>query len=196
MAGPGNYNIMNRQQALDMLHSKMNNVNLRKHSYAVEAVMKALAKRFNENEDNWAISGLLHDADYELTKGDTSKHVVTVVSWLNERGDVEPEIIQAIYSHGWKFVDGSPEPKTRMDWSLYCCDELTGFIVGVALVKGKSLDNVTLESVLKKFPEKKFCAGVDRGQIKLCEEKLGIKLEDFIRTAIDAMKRINRDLGL
>src|SRR3972149_6939778 len=103
----------NRQQALDLLHKHMQNQNLRRHCYAVEAVMKALSKHFKEDENQWAIAGLLHDADYELTKTDPSKHVVTVISWLKEEG-VDEKIINAIYAHGWKYVPECLEPTNNM----------------------------------------------------------------------------------
>lgn len=187
---------MTRPQALELLHSKMQNQNLRKHCYGVEAVMKALATHFKENEDAWGLAGLLHDADYELTKNDPAKHVVTVVAWLKELG-VDEEIINAIYAHGWKFVDGCPQPNNKMEWSLYCCDELTGLIVAVALVRpDKKLSSVTIESILKKWGNKAFAAGVNRSQIEFCEEKLGIKLNDFIQIALTAMQGISRELGL
>ena len=185
-----------REQALDLLHKHMQNQNLRRHCYAVEAVMRALAKHFNENEDTWGIAGLLHDADYELTKSDPSKHVVTVVSWLKEAG-VDEKIINAIYAHGWRYVEGCPEPKDNMELSLYCSDELTGLIVAVTLVRpDKKLSSVTVESVLKKWNAKAFAAGASREQIKMCEEKLGIKLDGFIKIALEAMQGISSELGL
>ncbi len=186
---------MTREEALNLLHSKMQNPNLRRHCYAVEAVMRALAKHFGEDQDLWGITGLLHDADYELTKDDTTKHVVTVISWLNNLG-VDEKIINAINAHGWKFVDGCPEPQNKIEWSLYACDELTGLIVAVALVKGKKLENVTAQSVLKKFPQKSFAARVGREQIKLCEKKLDIPLPKFIDIALSAMKGVHLELGL
>ena len=91
---------------------------------------------------------------------------------------------------------GTGPLKNNLEWSLFCCDELTGLIVAVALVKGKSLANVTVESVLKKFPEKGFAAGVHREQIASCEEKLGLKLNDFVALALAAMQGIHEDLGL
>ncbi|OIO13526.1 phosphohydrolase [Candidatus Gottesmanbacteria bacterium CG11_big_fil_rev_8_21_14_0_20_37_11] len=187
---------MTREEALEMLHSHMQNTNLRRHCYAVEAVMRVLAKHFGEDEESWRIAGLLHDADYELTKSDTTKHVVTVVAWLRET-NVKEEIIQAIYAHGWKFVDGCPEPQNKMEWSLYCCDELTGLLVAVALVRpDRKLSSVNLKSVMKKWGNKAFAAGANREQITLCEEKLGIKLEDFIEISLKAMQSIAQDLGL
>ena len=190
-----------REQALELLHQQMQNQNLRRHCYAVEAVMRALAIYFKNqkleiDENEWAIAGLLHDADYELTKSDPSKHVVTVVSWLKEKG-VDESIINAIYSHGWKFVEGCPEPKNKMEWSLYCSDELTGLIVAVTLVRpDKKLSSVTVDSVLKKWNNKSFAAGASREQIARCEEKLGIKLPEFIGMALSAMQGISGELGL
>lgn len=186
---------MKREEAIELLHAHMQNANLRRHCYAVETVMRALARHFGEDEDVWGIAGLLHDADYEETKEITQEHSHHVVSWLKEK-HADERIINAILAHAWKFVEVNPEPSNEMEWSLYCCDELTGFIVAVALIKGKSLANVTVESVLKKFPVTGFAAGVHRPQIKLCEEKLGIKLEDFVGIALKAMQDIHEDLGL
>lgn len=204
--------MITRQEALDLLHKNMQNVNLRKHCYGVEAVMRALALYFYENkrlteEENrgrtcaelveaWGLAGLLHDADYELTKNDPSKHVVTVVSWLKEAG-VEEKIIKAVFAHGWKFVKECPQPSNNMEWSLYCCDELTGLIVAVALVRpDKKLSSVTIESVMKKWRNKGFAAGVSREQIELCDSKLGIKLNDFIQITLAAMQGISNELDL
>jgi len=126
---------MTRKQAIDLLHKNMKNQNLRRHCYAVEAVMRALAKYFKESEDSWGIAGLLHDADYELTKDKDPKktHTTKVLAWIREL-DAETDIHDAISSHAWGYVDHAPQPKTRMQWALYCCDELTGLIVAVALV--------------------------------------------------------------
>ncbi|KKQ37478.1 MAG: HDIG domain protein, partial [Candidatus Woesebacteria bacterium GW2011_GWA1_37_7] len=92
---------------------------------------------------------------------------------------------------------GAPEPKTKMQWALYCCDELTGLIVAVALVKpDKKLSSVTVDSVMKKWNSTSFAAGVDRKQIKECEPRLGIPLEEFVGIALSAMQAIHEDLGL
>lgn len=187
---------MTRKDALELLHKHMKNKNLRKHCYAVEVVMRKLAKYFGEDEESWGIAGLLHDADYELTKDNPEKHVLTVVSWLREK-EVDERIINAVFSHGWRFVKECPEPKNKIEWSLYCCDELTGLIVAVALVRpDRKLSSVTVESVLKKWKSKAFAAGVDRSQIEMCEEKLGIELNDFIGIALSAMQGISGELGL
>lgn len=188
--------MITRQQAWELLTKHMQNQNLRRHCLAVEAVMRALARHFKEEEEQWGIAGLLHDADYEKTKNDPSKHVVTVVSWLKELG-VDESIMNAVYAHGWKFVESCPQPQTKMEWSLYCCDELTGLIVAVALVRpDKKLSSVTVDSVMKKWNVKAFAAGVDREQVKMCEEKLGIPLSEFIGIALSAMQGISEQLGL
>ena len=196
---------MTRKQALDLLHKNMTNQNLRRHCYAVEAVMGALYRRLEGSgssyakatEDLWSIAGLLHDADYELTKDNEPKknHTKQTIKWLKEL-EAETDIYDAIAAHAWGYVDGAPEPKTKMQSALYCCDELTGLIVAVALVKDKKLANVTVDAVLKKFPEKKFAAGVNREQIAMCKEKLKIELPDFIMIALRAMQNISRELEL
>ncbi len=187
---------MNYQQAKDLLHEKMQNQNLRRHCYAVEAVMRALARHLKGDEESWGIAGLLHDADYEMTKSDTSKHVITVVTWLKER-QVDEKIIQAVNAHGWKFIESCPKPQTPMDWALYCCDELTGLVVAIALVRpDRKLSSVTLESVMHKWKAKAFAAGVNRDQIAMCEEKLNIPLSEFISLALSAMQGISDELGL
>lgn len=186
---------MIHDQALEFLHQNMQNPNLRRHCYAVEAMMRALARKFGENEELWGLAGLLHDADYELIKDKPKEHIKKTVAWLEEN-KADQLVINAVIAHGYKYVDWSPKPKNRMEWSLYCCDELTGLIVAVALVKGKKLDNVEVDSVLKKFPQKAFAAGVNREQIKLCEKELNIPLAQFIDTAISSMKNIHQELGL
>lgn len=186
---------MTREKALELLHRHIKNANLRRHCYAVEAVMRALARHFGEDEELWGIAGLLHDADYEVTKDTPKEHTRKTIAWLREL-QTDETITKAILAHGYGFVEGNPEPSTMMQWSLYTCDELTGLIVAVALVKGKSLANVTPESVLKKFPEKAFAAGVHRKQIALCEEKLGIPLRNFVALALTAMQAVHTDLSL
>jgi uncharacterized protein len=198
---------MTRETALKLLHDNMKNQNLRRHCYAVEAVMRALYKRLDGSdkssyakatEDEWGIAGLLHDADYEITKDNDPKtnHTKEVMKWLNQM-DAEVDIKDAIATHAWGYVDGAPEPKTKMQWVLYTCDELTGLIVAVALVKpNKTLAEVTPDSVLKKWNQKAFAGGVDRDQIEKCEEYLSIPLREFVEIAIKAMQEIHDDLGL
>jgi putative nucleotidyltransferase with HDIG domain len=187
---------MTRKKALVLLHKHMKNPNLQKHCYAVEAVMRALAKYFRESEDGWGIAGLLHDADYEKTKDDPKNHTKKLISWLEEM-DAKVDLKDAVASHAWGYVEGAPKPKTKMEWALYTCDELTGLIVAVALVRpDKRLASVTVDSIMKKWNSSSFAAGVNRKQIEECEPRLGIPLKEFVQIALAAMQSISKNLGL
>lgn len=188
---------MTREKALKLLHKHMKNQNLRRHCYAVEAVMRALAKRFGEDEDLWGIAGLIHDVDYEKTKETAKKdHTKVALQWLEEL-DAHQDIKAAVAEHAWNYVEGAPEPQSKMAWALYTCDELTGLIAAVALVRPeRKLSAVTVESIEKKWKQQSFAGGVDRSQIEMCEEKLGIPLREFIGIALTAMQAIHEDLGL
>ncbi|MCL4397726.1 HDIG domain-containing protein [Patescibacteria group bacterium] len=186
---------ISRSQALDLLHSKMQNQNLRRHCYSVEAVMRALAKHFDGNEDVWGIVGLLHDGDYEQTKEDMANHSVLMAKWVQDLGETDKDIVSGIKSHGASHR--GEEPKNKMEWSLFCCDELTGLIVATTVVQpDKKLSGVTVEKVLDKFKTKSFAAGAKRENIVLCEEKLGIPLPQFVGIALRAMKEIAPEIGL
>lgn len=198
--------MITRKIALELLHANMQSLNLRKHCYAVGAVMKALAKHLSpkgrsasdlkKDEDKWEIVGILHDGDYEKTKDTPEKHTLLMIDWLKEMGENDPEIISAIYSHNFSHT-GQNAPKNNLEWSLYCCDELTGLIVAVTLVRPtKKLADVTVGNILDKWNSKSFAAGVKREQIEMCEEKLGIKLPDFIVISLKAMQEIAKELEL
>lgn len=201
--------MITREKAWELLNSHMKNQNLIRHCLSVEAVMRALAKHFIQNGTNsaraendpestiemWGIVGLLHDGDYEETKETPTQHTLKMAQWLKDAGETDQEILEAILSHNFAHTGQNP-PKNTLEWSLYCCDELTGLIVAVALVKGKSLANVNVESIFKKFPEKNFAAGVHREQISACEEKLNIPLAEFVQIALVAMQGIYEELGL
>lgn len=184
---------MTKNQAIDLLHSYMESPNLRKHCYSVGAVMRALAKHFNEDENLWEIAGILHDADYDKYP---NEHPSIILKDLEEKKENE-KLISAIRTHAWGYRPEYPRPATKFEWSLYCCDELTGLVTACALVRpDKSLKSVDLNSVLKKWKQKSFAGGVDRSQIENCEKELGIPLNDFIDIALKAMQGISENLGL
>ncbi|MBI3954778.1 hypothetical protein HY333_01905, partial [Candidatus Collierbacteria bacterium] len=163
---------------------------------AVEAEMKGLARHFEEDENLWGLAGLLHDADYELFKDDPKKHPSMIFTSLTEQ-NVNPQIIQAIKAHAWGWQDDAPEPQSKMDWALYTADDLSGMIIACALVRpDKKLTSVTVDSVLKKWPDRSFAKGVHREHIELCQPKLGISLSDFINICLESIKNIAPDLGL
>lgn len=185
-----------REKVLEIVKDHIKSQNLLRHCLAVEAAMKALAKRLGGNEEIWGILGLIHDADWEETKSDVFKHTVVALEWLKNEGHTEGPVVQGLKSHNAKHTKLS-ELSSLMEWSLECCDELTGFIVSVALVRpDKKLASVEVESVLKKWKAKEFAAAVDRSQIEQCEEKLGIKLNDFIELVLNSMKSIAPEIGL
>jgi len=184
---------MTRDEAYSLITSWTKNKNLVKHMLAVESAMDALAKHFDGDVETWKTLGLIHDADYEKFP---DKHPSVLVKELENLGE-DKILINAVKSHAWKYSPDAPEPKTKMEWSLYCCDELTGFIVAVTLVRPeKKLSAVTVENILKKWPEKTFAKGVHREQIEYCDEKLGIKLPDFVQIVLSSMQSKSLELGL
>jgi len=183
---------MTRDEVLKLVQGWTKNQNIIKHMLAVEAVMRALARRFGEDEEKYGLAGLAHDADYEKFP---EEHPLKLVEELGSRG-APNWLVDAVKAHAWG-RHGLPEPKNRLEWALYTCDELTGLVVAVALVRpDKKLSSVMADSILKKWKEKSFAAGVHRDQIELCEEKLGIKLSEFVGIALSAMQDVSSELGL
>ncbi len=163
-----------------------------RHMLAVEAAMRAYARKFGENEEQWGLTGLLHDFDYEKYGADG--HVTRGVPILREKG-VEETMLHTILAH-YETATGV-KPETKMDNTLMAVDELTGFITAVALVRpSKKLADVEVKSVRKKWKEKEFAAAVDRAEIEHYATALGITLDEHIGTVLDAMKGIADQIGL
>lgn len=189
---------MTREDAYNLVTDWTKNKNLVKHMLAVEAEMRALAKHFEEDEDLWGIAGLVHDADYEMLQEEDKleEHPFRTVKKLEEM-DADEKVVQTVKSHAWGWNEKCPEPESKMDWALYTCDELSGLIIAVALVRpDKKLSSVEVESVMKKWDSKSFASGVHREQIEMCEEKLDIDLEDFVEINLKALQGISDKLGL
>jgi uncharacterized protein len=192
---------MNREEAYNLLTIYLTNKNLIKHSLACEAGMKAIYKKLHthdydeQTENDWGITGLLHDVDYEIAQNENllDKHGLLIF----ER---EPTVFPDHIAHGIKahnFENTRVLPENDLDWAIACVDQLTGLITAVALVRPeKSLSSVTTESVLKKFPNPSFAKGANREAIARCEKKLGIPLDEFITITITAMQSIHDELGL
>jgi predicted hydrolase (HD superfamily) len=184
---------MTRDEALELIKSKIKNQNLVKHMLASEAIIKVLAERLGEPEAEWGIVGLIHDLDFEETKETPEKHSLMTADILKDKGFSE-EQLQAIKAHNAE--NTGVARKTKLDFALTCAEQITGLIVACALVQpDKKLASVTPESILKKFKQKSFAANVSRNDIKLCE-KLGLKLEEFTSLSLKAMQDISNDLGL
>ena len=188
--------MLSRQTYLDIVNAHIKNKNLVKHCLAVEAAMRALAKHFGEDEEVWGLAGLIHDADWEEMAQDIAGHTKKTITYLIEAGETEQRILDTVLTHNYT-RNGYRAPESKLEWALYTCDELTGLIVATALVRPeKKLSAVTATAVLKKFPQKSFAAGVDREQISLCEEKLGIPLAQFVEIVLQGMQDSHEALGL
>jgi predicted hydrolase (HD superfamily) len=189
---------MTRDEAYQTLIGLVKNENLIKHHLATEAAMKALYRRqapqqTPQEEEDWGIVGLLHDADYELCKSHPEKHTLILEEKIG--GKLDPKLMQAIKSHNWQ--NNGVIPKSRLDWSLYCCDELTGLIIAAALIlPEKKLGIVTSDFVIEKLNDTSFAAGAARGPILMCEKELMIPLPEFVEIVLKSMQAISIDLGL
>ena len=183
---------MTREEALDSVKANVENENLIKHMLATEAIMRAIAKRLGEDEEEWGLAGLLHDIDMELTQGDMQTHSKLGADLAREMGANEA-VVHAILCHNE--VHSVPR-ESKLDKALFCADPLTGLIIAAALVRpDKKLASLEAESVIKKFKQKGFAAGVHREHITLCSE-IGIEFDRFIEMGLTAMKAIADDLGL
>jgi len=183
---------MTRKEALDSVNANVENKNLVKHMLATEAIMRALAKHFGEDEEEWGLTGLLHDIDVELTEGDMNSHSKLGADLVKELGASEA-MAHAILCHNE--MHGIPL-ETKLDKALFCADPLTGLITAAALVRpDKKLASVEAKSVRKRFKEKSFAAGANREQIARCSE-IGFELDEFIELGLKAMQGIAADLGL
>ncbi|MGC8880704.1 MAG: HDIG domain-containing metalloprotein [Minisyncoccia bacterium] len=184
---------MTQLEALKILKENLTNQNLIKHSLAVEAIMKGLAKFFKEDIERWGLVGLLHDIDYKKTKDDPDKHSIVGAEMLKNLG-FDEEFVKAVASHNERH--GFPL-ESLMAKALFVSDPLSGLIVAAALVlPSKKLTDLTTENILNRFKEKSFARGANREHIKKCEDLLNIPLEKFIEISLNSMKEIASDLGL
>jgi len=186
-----------RQAAWELLCEYTKSESLRKHALAVEACVRAFARRFGEDEELWGLAALLHDFDYERWPNNdhhpTQEHPFRGSLILRERG--YPEVlIHAILSH----ADYSGVPReSALERTLFACDELAGFLTACALIKpGKSIFEVELDSVKRKLKDKAFARGVNRSDVQRGAEELGIPLDEHIQFCIDALRQIAHLLDL
>lgn len=185
--------MIDREQADKLLKSHIKNEHLLFHSYASEAVMRALAKKLNKDENKWALAGLLHDIDMEIINADPKKHGLVACEILKDI-DVDADIINAIKMHN---QEATGEKRTTVfQHALAAGETITGMITAATLVyPDKKIKSLKPKSVIKRMKEKKFAASVNRETIKECEE-IGIPLNDFVDICVDAMKKIGEKIGL
>ncbi|HCL90623.1 MAG TPA: hydrolase [Candidatus Atribacteria bacterium] len=181
-----------REEAYQLLTEYNKSDSLIKHALAVEGVMRYFARKRGEDEEKWGVIGLVHDLDYEQFP---EEHCHKSEEILKEKGWPE-EYIRAVISHGWGLCS-EVEPQTELEKVLYAIDELTGLVVTTALVRpSKSVMDVKVKSVKKKWKDKRFAAGVDRSIIEKGARMLGMELTDLLTDTIAGMQEVAEAIGL
>ncbi len=183
---------MDRNEALSIVHEYVKNENLVRHMLAVEAAMRFYAEKYNEDQETWGIAGILHDFDWEIHPT-LAEHPQAGAPILRERG-VPEVIVRAVLSH----ADHTGIPRqTLMEKALYACDEITGLITAVALVRpSRSLADLEASSVKKKWKDRAFAAGANRDEISKAAQEFGVELWEHVGNVILAMRSIAPELGL
>ena len=183
---------MTRDEALSLVREFVKNEGLVRHMLSVEACLRFYAEKFGEDVETWGLLGLIHDFDWEIHPT-LDEHPVKGAPILRERG-VPEELIQDILSHG---VDTGVPRDTLRRKALYACDEITGLVTAVALVRpSRSLLDLEPSSVKKKWKDKAFAAGTDRAEMEQAAQEFGVELWEHAGNVITAMRRIAPDLGL
>jgi predicted hydrolase (HD superfamily) len=180
-----------REQAWKKLCEWTKTDSLRKHARAVEVVMREAAHRYGGGEadvERWGIAGMLHDADYEQWP---EEHPNRIVSWLREQG--EEEIAYAISAHYTKW---NVPHESSLDKALLACDELTGFVVAACLVRPEGVHTLGPKSIRKKLKDKAFAAKVEREEVRVGAELLGVELSEHIRFIVEALRPHAEELGI
>ena len=181
-----------RDEAFALVREYIASENLIAHVIAVEAVMRHMARKLGEDEEKWGIIGLAHDIDYEKFPElhcKKSPEILKAAGWPDE-------YIHAVVSHGWQLCS-DVEPTERMEKVLYAIDELTGLVVATALMRpSKSLSDLEARSVLKKWKNERFAAGVKRPVIEKGAAMLGVGLEELITDTIEGMRSVAKEIGL
>ena len=179
---------MTRPEALNILQSLTQSISLLRHARTVELVMEAYAEKLGEPKEEWAVTGLLHDADYEAFP---DQHPNIIVEKLKGLG--EPKVAHAISAHYTKW---NVPYETALDKALLACDELTGFIVACCQVRPDGITSLETKSVIKKLKDKGFAAKVDRDEVYKGAEHLGVSLPDHIGFIIEVLRKNRVELGI
>jgi len=181
-----------RERALALLHKHNQSQSLRSHALAVEAAMRHMAKVWGEDEDYWAEVGLLHDVDYEEFPQEHLKHTPEIL----KSAGYDDDFIRAVMAHGWG-ICSDVKPEKKMEKALYAADELCGLVTAAAYMRpSRSVVDLEVPSLKKKFKDKKVAAGVDRQVILQGCEMLGITLEELMQLVIDGMRANHEEIGV
>lgn len=175
--------MIGKEEALRILEQNIRNEKLRKHCILVSLLMKCLAKELGENQQEWEIVGLLHDIDYEKTKDNPKAHASIAAEMLD--GKLDEKSLYAIRAHN--FENTGAEPRSKMDFALLVADALSGLVIAAMLMMpNKTIGEIRLDTLAKKFKQKDFARNVSRENIMLCE-KLGISKEKLFETALSSL---------
>jgi putative nucleotidyltransferase with HDIG domain len=181
-----------REAALELFREYNKTESLLKHALAVEGVMRFMARKYGEDVEKWGVIGIIHDLDYEMYP---EQHCAMTKQILKDRNWPE-EYIRAVLSHGWGLVS-DVKPETLLEKTLFAIDELTGLVATSALVRpSRSVMDMEVRSVRKKWNDKRFAAGVDRSVIEKGAEMLGVSLDSLINDCIMGMREVAGDIGL
>ncbi|CAN5706883.1 HDIG domain-containing protein [soil metagenome] len=184
-------NLPPRSSALELVHHFVDSESLRRHMYSVEAAMRAYARKLGEDEELYGITGLVHDMDYEKRP---EEHPLPAAEELRERGYPE-DLVHAVLAHNSE--RSGVEPETQLDRALLACDEVTGLITAAALVRpSRSVMDLEAKSVMKKFRDRSFAAGVNREEVEHGVREFGVDLKEHIQFVIEAMRGIAGELGM
>ncbi len=184
--------IPSRDAALALLKTYNKSESLIKHAFAVEGVMRYMARKYEEDEEAWGLVGLIHDLDYEQFPDQHCKKTEEIL----KENDWPEDLIRAVVSHGWGICT-DVKPESTMEKVLFAIDELTGLVATSALVRPtKSVMDMKAKSVKKKWKDKRFAAGVDRSIIQQGTDMLGVELGDLITDTIMGMREVAEDIGL
>jgi len=184
--------MLTREEALSLVKKNVKKMNIVYHMIAVEAIMRALAKHFGEDENLWGLTGLLHDIDYEKIGDAWEKHGVLAGEILKDM--IPEEVKRAIKAHNFERTNVIPE--SRMEKALICCDAISGLLIACGLVMPtKKLAEVKVKTVKKKFKDKDFARGANRERNLFCE-KIDVPKEKFFEIALDGLKEYAAEIGL
>ncbi len=183
---------METEEAKEFIKQNVGNKKIILHMLAVAAIMRELAEYFGEDAEKWELTGLLHDIDYEKTKENPERHGLEAENILKNK--VPPEVIQAIKAHNFEYTGIKPE--TRMEKALIAADAVSGLIIASALVMPhKKLEEVRIKTLENKFKQKDFARNIRRERIIFCED-ISLPREKFFEIALNALRKISRELGL
>jgi len=188
---------MTREKALKMLKEFDQKEPDMNHYLESEAVMRALAEKFEEDVEYWGMLGLLHDVDWSLTKHDTKTHLTRAPEILRKEG-FDDKFIETVLSHGygWDCADLKEKKRTeKVEFALAASETVTGLVHAYALMRGKKISDMDASGLKKKFKDKRFAANCNRDIIKECE-LIGLSLDEFLGISIEAIKKIKDEIGL